>query len=173
MHGQKNIKLTVFSCEEYAKKIVTLFSKYFPINWTRNDGDVLFCMLWSFALLITTEVAGRLLYSINHPLEAQLEIRFVSVRRGFVDVLNLRNFWSEWKPFRISMYPTVHRVPLWWWEQGEFAGKGKQHAWSRWNTCGILDLRELRRSRRRGEIHVTVSVNEIKYLIGLDLSGLG
>ena len=39
-----------------------------------------------------TEVAARLLYCINHPLEAPLEILFVSVLRGFVDLPNLLKF---------------------------------------------------------------------------------
>jgi len=155
-------ELTVFSSEENTEKIVTLFSKYFPMNWTNNDGDILFYVLWNDALLMTTEVAHLLLYGINHPLETPLEILFVSVQRLFVHMPNLRNFWSESKPFRISMCPTVHWMLLWWWEQGAYAGKGKQHAWERWNTCGILDLRALGRSRRRGEIHVRMFFNEIK-----------
>jgi hypothetical protein len=88
-------ELTVFSSEENTEKIVTLFSKYFPINWTNNDRDIWFCVLWNYALLMTTEVAHRSLYRINHLLEAPLKILFVSVPRLFVHMPNLRNFWSE------------------------------------------------------------------------------
>jgi hypothetical protein len=117
-------ELTGFGCEENTEKIVTLFSKYFPLNRTSNDGHVLFYVLWNAALLMTTEVAGDL-HCINNPLKTPLEVLFVSVLRGFVEVPNLRRFWSEWKPFRNVICPTVHLVSQWWWEQEAFAGKGK------------------------------------------------
>jgi len=143
------------------------------MNWTRNDEDALFCVLWNEALLMTTEKSqsavvlhksfiGSTVWNTLRICSTLVcwDAEFTKFLIGMEEISNLHVSYSS-----MSAIFMMRTSRMCWDMKAAYMG--------RWNTYGVLDPKGHGWSRLTGEIHVTMFINEIKYLLGLDLSGLG